>query len=186
MDGTMKRHFACGALALGAAGCALLLFGCSTTESRISEHPDIYHSLSARNQQLVAQGQITAGMPQSAVYLAWGSPEQKTVGMMGGNNTETWIYLTTTSAPYYGGYGYGYGGGLGYGRGFGYGGGFYGGGIGVIHAHHGHRYFVYGDPFYDPFYFSAIPPQISYPNKTVTFVNGRVVSFQYFVPPYRY
>jgi hypothetical protein len=43
----------------------------------------------------------------------------------------------------------------------------------------------FGDPFFDPFFYSYIPPSIPYPTKTVTFGNGRVVSFQYLVPPYR-
>jgi hypothetical protein len=168
----MKRHFFWGLAAVSAG--AFLFSGCSTTESRISEHPELYGSLSTRDQELVARGQIRSGMPESAVWLAWGSPEQKTVGMIRGSNTETWIYLNY-SYPYYGyGYGYPYGG-------------FYGGfyGRGIIRAHHGHRYVIFGDPFFDPFY-SYIPPRVEYPYKTVTFVNGRVVAFQHLVGPYRY
>ena len=37
----------------------------------------------------------------------------------------------------------------------------------------------FGDPFYDPFYYSLIPPSIPYLNKMVTFSNSRVMSFQY-------
>jgi len=93
--------------------------------------------------------------------------------------TETWIYVHYTSAyPY--GYGYGYG----YPYRYGWGGGF--GGVIATHHHH-HRSFVFvGDPFYDPFYYSYIPPSIPYPYRTVTFANGRVVSFQSLVGPYRY
>jgi hypothetical protein len=69
----------------------------------------------------------------------------------------------------------------GYGPRFGFGGGF-----GVIRAHHGRRFVFVGDPFYDPFYYSYIPPTVSVPYKTVTFSNGRVISFQHLVPPYRY
>ncbi|MEP7071332.1 MAG: hypothetical protein ABI839_03000 [Verrucomicrobiota bacterium] len=177
---------------------AVVLSGCSTPESRISDHPGLYQSLSARNQQLVSHGQIASSMSQDAVYLAWGAPDQKSVGVARGNNTETWIYVTTTSSPYgygYGGYGGGYGG---YGGGFGgYGGGFgrygygypyggFGGGGGVYRSHHGRRFAFYGDPFYDPFYFPSFAQTVSYPTRTVTFVNGRVVSYQYFVAPYRY
>lgn len=165
------------ALVFGTLGLA----GCSTTQSRISDRPDLFRSLPPNDQQLVSAGQIRTGMSQSAVWLAWGTPEQKTVGMIRGNNAETWIYLTTTTAPY-AGYGYGYGYGFGYPYG-GFGPGFYGGG--VFRTHHGRRFAYFGDPFYDPFYYSAIPPTVSYPNKTVTFVNGRAVSFQYFIPPYR-
>ncbi len=96
---------------------------------------------------------------------------------MRGRPTETWIYVNYTTAPY--GYGYPYG--YPYGHRFGFGYGF----VGVSRVHH-HRGFVFfGDPFYDPFYYSYIPPRIPYPYKTVTFANGRVMSFQYLVPPYR-
>lgn len=160
---------------LGVATGALFLFGCSTTESRISEHRDLFNSLSPSDQQLVSQGQIRPGLSESAVWLAWGSPEQKVTGFMRGHSTETWVYYEYTDAyPYsYGPYGYGFGG-------FGF------GAVGVIHAHHGRRFAVFGDPFYDPFYYSAIPPRVQYPAKTVTFVNGRAVAFQHLVAPYRY
>jgi hypothetical protein len=98
---------------------------------------------------------------------------------MRGNATETWIYTTTTSYGYgpYGGYGPYWGGPYGFG-------GFGGFGFVGVHAHHGHRFAFFGDPFYDPFFYSYIPT-VTYPYKVVTFSNGRVVSFQYLVAPYR-
>jgi hypothetical protein len=172
----MKRQFFFRSLALGMLGSALIFTGCATTESRISDHPEIFNSLSPRDQALVRQGQIRAGMSQNAVWLAWGSPEQKAVGDMRGRPTETWVYVNYTTAPY--GYGYGYD--YPYGPGFGF------GGVGFVRTHHhGRGFFFFGDPFYDPFYYSYIPPSIPYPYKTVTFSNGRVMSFQYLVPPYR-
>ena len=175
----MKHRFSPWGVVVAAAAVTLLVCGCSTVESRISEHPDLYHSLSARQQQLVANGQIAPGMPRDAVYLAWGTPDQRVEGAMHHQTTETWIYVHYTSAyPY--GYGYGYG----YPYRYGWGGGF--GGVIATHHHH-HRSFVFvGDPFYDPFYYSYIPPSIPYPYRTVTFANGRVVSFQSLVGPYRY
>ena len=63
----------------------------------------------------------------------------------------------------------------------------FGGGCHVAtHRHHGRSFAFIGDPFYDPFYYSYIPPSIPYPYRTVTFANGRVVSFQSLVGPYRY
>jgi len=132
-------------LLLGLATVGLCLTSCETLENRISEHPDIFNSLSPRDQALVRQGQIRSGMSMNAVWLAWGSPEQKTVGEMRGHPSETWIYVENRTAPY------------------------------------GSAYY----PFYDPFYYSYIPPTISIPYKTVTFSNGRVMSFQYLAPPYR-
>src|SRR5437868_1496826 len=162
-------------LALAAAG--LCLTSCETTENRISEHQDQFNSLSPRDQALVRQGQIRSGMSMNAVWLAWGSPAQKTYGEMRGHAAESWIYVENRSAPYGSAY-YPY---------YGYGPGFYGGfGGGFVHRHHHGRSFVFfGDPFYDPFYYSYIPPTISIPYKTATFSNGRVVSFQYLVPPNR-
>jgi hypothetical protein len=178
----MKCRFLSLALLTTAAAGALFFGGCSTPESRISDHRDLYDSLPARQQQLVAQGQIAGGMSRNAVWLAWGAPEQRVNGYARGNTTENWVYYTTTTYPY--GYGYGYGG-FGYGPyGYGYPG-FWGGGVGVFRTHHGRRFAVFGDPFYDPFYYSYLPPTVSYPYKAVTFVNGRVVEFQHMVGPYR-
>lgn len=172
----MKRPFFPKALIFGLCASTLILTSCETTESRISEHPDIFDSLSQRDQQLVQQGQIRTGMSQNAVWLAWGGPAQKTAGEMRGRPTETWIYVNYQPAYGYGYYGYPYGswGPWGYG---------WGGGVAVAHRHHGGRSFVYfGDPWYDPFYYSYIPPSIPVPYRTVTFERGRVVSFQYLKP----
>jgi hypothetical protein len=176
----MKGQFFSKALLPGIAVSALVLASCSTTESRISGHPEIYQSLSPRDQALVSQGQIRDGMSPNAVFLAWGSPDRKIVGNMRGRPTETWIYVhyTTYSYPYpYPYYGPGYG--------FGYGFGLTRVGVaGRHHHHHGRSFVFFGSPFYDPFFYSYIPPSIPYPYKTVTFASGRVVSFQYMVPPY--
>ena len=153
MIASMKRQSLSGALTFAIAAGALLLTSCSTIESRISENPEIYRNLSSRDQALVNQGQIRYGMSRNAVWLAWGSPDSKVIGNMRGHSTETWIYVHYATYPYYPYYSP-------YGPGFGY----------------------FGDPFYDPFYYSLIPPSIPYPYKTVTFSNGRVVSFQYLVP----
>src|SRR5438034_850536 len=182
----MKRRFFFRASTFGVAAGALILTSCSTTETRISKHPEIYQSLPPRDQALVSQGQIRAGISQNAVWLAWGSPDRKIVGNMRGRPTETWIYINYTTYPYYGpGPCYGPGP---YGPGFGYGFGYTSVGVATeSHHHHGGRTFVFfGSPFYDPFYYSYIPPSIPYPYKTATFANGRAVSFQYLVPPYRY
>ena len=164
-------------LALALSVCALIFPGCSTTESRINEHPEIFQSLSANDQALVSRGQIRTGMSQDGVWLAWGREDQRIAGAMRGQSTETWIYTTTAAYPY-GGYGYGP-----YGYPYGpYWGGF--GGGAVFRGHGGHRFVFFGSPFYDPFYYSYIPTY-TYPYKVVTFANGRVASFQYLVAPYR-
>jgi hypothetical protein len=82
---------------------ALIFSGCATTGSRISQHPEIYQSLSTTDQALVSQGQIRTGMTMDAVWLAWGTPEQKIPGNMRGRTTETWVYLRYNTPPSYGG-----------------------------------------------------------------------------------
>src|SRR5690348_1221363 len=143
----MTRPFLRKALTRSLLASAIALTSCSTTESRISEHPEIFNSLPRRDQQLAQQGQIRTGMRQDAVWLAWGEPDQKAQGEMRGRATETWVYVNYAPAW---GYGYPYGpGGWGpYGWGF-------GGGVAVInHHHHGRSFVFFGDPFYDPFYYS--------------------------------
>jgi hypothetical protein len=175
--GVMRGQSFSKALIPNIAVSALVLASCSTTETRISGHPEIYQSLSPSDQVLVSQGQIRDGMSPNAVWLAWGSADRKIMGNMRGRSTETWVYLhyETYSYPYpYPFYGPGYG-------------------FGLItlevagrHHHHNGRSFVFfGNPLYDPFFYSYIPPSIPYPYKVVTFAGGRVVSFQYMMPPYR-
>ena|SRR5215813_6430490 len=96
----MKRQFSLGAVTLAVATSALILTSCSTPQTRISEHPDLYQSLSRRDQALASQGQIRIGMSRTAVWLAWGSPDRKIVGNIGGGPTETWLYVYYATYPY--------------------------------------------------------------------------------------
>jgi len=98
----MKRRFFLRASTLSFATGALILTSCSTPETRISEHPDLYQSLSHKDQALVRQGQTRIGMSRTAVWLAWGSPDRKIVGNMGSGATETWLYIyyATYYPPY--------------------------------------------------------------------------------------
>ncbi|MFL6500474.1 MAG: hypothetical protein ACJ8LL_07135 [Candidatus Udaeobacter sp.] len=86
-------------LAIAAGG--LFLTSCSTPQTRISEHPDLYHGLSQRDQALVNKQQIRIGMSRPAVWLAWGSPSRRIIGNIGGDTTETWVYTYYASYPYY-------------------------------------------------------------------------------------
>lgn len=169
----MTRRLSLVSLAAAIAGSVLVFAGCSTTESRISSHPEIYQSLRAGDQALVSQGRIREGMPENAVWLSWGAPDQRLAGRMQGQSAETWIY--TSSYEPYPGPRFGYG--LGYGYGFYGGGGFY--------RHRGryvYRNFGYYDPFFDDFYYSNFN-RVSYPYKTVSFQGGRVVGYQFLAPP---
>ena len=161
-------------LAFGMAASALTLASCSTVETRISRHPEIYQNLSPSDQGLVSQGKIRTGMSPNAVWLAWGSPDQKVLGNMRGHSTETWIYVNYVT-PYGYDYGYPY---WGYGYPYGF------GSVGFVRTHHGGRsFFFFGSPYFDQFFYSYIPPSIPYPYRIVTFSNGRVMSFQYLGHP---
>ena len=152
---------------------ALLLGGCETTQDRIAQRPEAYNALSPRDRELVQRGQIREGMSRDAVYIAWGAPNQRGPGRHRGSSTESWIYFSTAAGDYYPPpFAYGYG--------FGYGG--FGGSY--LHRHRSgrlHRH-VYYDPFYDPWFYRRTSV-ISYPERVVSFQNGRVISWQYLPEP---
>ena len=99
----MQRRILFLALIFGTAAGTLIFTGCATTEARISQHPEIYHRLSSRDQSLVSQGQIRLGMITDAVWLAWGTPDQKIPANVGDSHDETWVYLRYETPPSYGG-----------------------------------------------------------------------------------
>lgn len=96
----MKRRFLRASMLAVIMG-TLAVTSCSTPQTRISEHPDLYQTLSHRDQALVNQEQIRIGMLRSAVWLAWGSPDRKIIGNMGGGPTETWVYVYYATYPSY-------------------------------------------------------------------------------------
>jgi hypothetical protein len=99
----MRGRVARVALTFAITSGMLIFSGCATTGGRISQHPEMYQHLSARDQALVSQGQIRPGMTMDAVWLAWGTPDQKIPNNMGGRPTETWVYLRYETPPSYGG-----------------------------------------------------------------------------------
>ena len=97
-----------------AVAAGLLLVSCvpSTPQSRIERDPGKFAALSEKQRNLVQQGQITRGMSQDAVYLAWGRPAGIFQGSKDGKSTERWDYAGTRpvyTTGFYGSYGYGYG-----------------------------------------------------------------------------
>jgi hypothetical protein len=84
----MRNLFLLGSLTLLLAGCAT-----STIESRRQERPAAYAGLSPELKELVDQGLIRTGMPEDAVYIAWGKPAQVLHSQAGeGGPTTTWLY----------------------------------------------------------------------------------------------
>lgn len=93
---------------------SLLHLACvpSTPQARIEKNPAAFASLSKKHQELVKQGQITDGMTQDAVVLAWGAPEQRFQGSQNSKTTERWDYVGSRPVytnQFYGGFGRGYG-----------------------------------------------------------------------------
>ena len=164
----MKRRLLSHAVVLAAASSLLFLTGCATIDSRISEHQDMFQRLSPADQALVREGKIRNGMSQDGVYLAWGGPDQKATGQVHGHPAETWVYEGTSHYPYP------------YGWGPGYYGGFYG--FGFVGHGHGRFYRSGYDSFYEPFFYNY-RPSVNYPERTVSFQNGRVVAYQMLYPP---
>lgn len=167
----MKRRNIHQALIACAVPFLLFVTGCTTVETRIQERPQAYQNLSPRDQAMVQQGRIREGFSQDAVYIAWGPPSQQVPGRYNGRIVETWIYDSTTAGDYGGPFYYGSP--YGYGVGFGY----YGGRRGRLG-----RYGGFYDPFYDPFFYRGANI-VRYPDRTVTFQNGRVIALQFLPPP---
>jgi hypothetical protein len=63
----------------------------------------MYQRLSPTDQALVSQGQIRSGMTTDAVWLAWGTPDQKIPASIRDRPAETWVYLRYETPPSYGG-----------------------------------------------------------------------------------
>ena len=82
----------------------LLLAGCVTTkntfEKRRNERLSAYTALSPEFKNAVDQGEIKVGMPEDAVYIAWGAPAE--ILRSGGAQGETtrWIYYGTYMQEY--------------------------------------------------------------------------------------
>lgn len=72
----------------------LLLVGCATNtfEKRRTERLPAYNALSPEFKTAVELGEIKVGMPQDAVYLAWGSPSEILKSGNEKGETTRWLY----------------------------------------------------------------------------------------------
>jgi hypothetical protein len=78
------------------AAAALVLAGCAsngTILSRKQERQAAYAALTPEFKQLVDTGQIKVGMPEDAVYISWGPPDQVTENEDASGHTRIWIYM---------------------------------------------------------------------------------------------
>jgi hypothetical protein len=86
----------------------LLLAGCASSTptdpkqvaKRRTEKAAAYAALSAEHQAVVDQGQIRVGLPEDAVYIAWGRPAQVLRSGDASGETMTWLYEGTTTDDY--------------------------------------------------------------------------------------
>lgn len=78
-------------LALALAGCST-----STVAKRKQERLNEYQALPAEQQQLVDKGEIRIGMPETAVYIAWGKPSQILREESAEGLLTTWLYQSQT------------------------------------------------------------------------------------------
>lgn len=98
------------------AGLVVSACAPSTPQARIDNSPGKFAALSHREQDLVRHGEVSQGMSEDGVLLAWGPPARVFEGSKRSKPASRWDYVG--SRPVYtnfygGGLGYGYGG---YGR----------------------------------------------------------------------
>ncbi len=74
---------------------ALLMAGCSTPESRIKQHPDMFASFSPDIQARVRQGQVDVGFNKDMVFIALGEPQRKYSRTTATGASEVWSYVGT-------------------------------------------------------------------------------------------
>jgi len=135
----------------------LFLTSCSTVESRIKQNSAAFNSLSPSDQALVRNGQIVEGLPQAAVYIAWGPPDQTRSGQRNGKSYAAWVYTTTRTivAPniYPNFYRFG------------------------PYRYYGYWPGWYGDDYFFPYREDLVPIQVPY--KTAFFESGRCTGWEY-------
>ena len=114
----------------------------------------MYAALSAKERDLVQRGEISKGMSQTAVLLAWGPPSMRYEGYNQGHASMRWDYSGASpvySTQFYGGYGFG---------GYGY------------RGRYGYPYAGYG------FGFAPEVAYVPYHRSSIWFVNNRVDAWE--------
>jgi len=77
-----------------ACGCAFLLAGCATPESRIRRNPELFNSFPAEVQEKVRQGQVDVGFTREMVAMALGRPDRIYSRKAESAATEVWAYVS--------------------------------------------------------------------------------------------
>ena len=81
------------------AAAGFFLTSCASTQERASSRPAAFSRLSARDKQLVLDGQVREGMGKDAVFIAWGAPDRVFQGRAQGKPFESWVYVTQRTTP---------------------------------------------------------------------------------------
>lgn len=93
---------------VGLTGAVLLLASCASSAPtdpkqvarRRTEKAAAYGQLTPEQQAVVDQGQIRVGLPEDAVYIAWGRPAQVLRSGDASGESVTWLYEGTTTDDY--------------------------------------------------------------------------------------
>lgn len=80
-------------LASAAALAAVCLSGCSTVDSRIQSHPEVFAQLTPQQQALVRAGQVGLGFNMDTVKVALGDPDRVTLRTDTNGESQVWHYI---------------------------------------------------------------------------------------------
>jgi hypothetical protein len=73
-------------------GCGLLVAGCSTVDSRISKHRELFNTWPAAVQDKVVRGQIDIGFTADQVRVALGEPDRVFTRTTTDGTSQVWSY----------------------------------------------------------------------------------------------
>lgn len=141
---------------------AFLLASCATNpaEQRAKKYPERFAGLSERERDLVLRGEVSEGMSQDAVFLAWGRPGRVMSGSRNGRGSERWAWFRSAPVSNYS---------IGYGA-F---------GPHPFYSSYGvHPAFGYGYGYGPDWGFGTGVDYVPYLDRTVEFVNGKVVAWE--------
>src|ERR1039457_6798642 len=82
-------------IVLAALAGTLWLAGCSSPQTRISDHPEVFAQLTPQEQALVRAGQVGLGFSTEAVKLALGQPDRITLRTDAMGQMQVWHYAET-------------------------------------------------------------------------------------------
>ncbi|HTB81500.1 MAG TPA: hypothetical protein VK717_11505 [Opitutaceae bacterium] len=76
------------------AALMLMLAGCNTIDSRISQKQDVFNRLDPQTQAKIRQGIVEVGYTPDMVYIALGTPDEQHQKVTAKGDDTTWVYRT--------------------------------------------------------------------------------------------